>query len=53
MWVSASRATADGLVRVDRSMITVPEAMRNLTRRVAGEFDPYLDPMAGRHAVAV
>ncbi|MDR3534048.1 MAG: oxygen-independent coproporphyrinogen III oxidase [Rhodopila sp.] len=44
---------ADGLARVDRGVITVPEAARNLVRRVASAFDAYLDPAAGRHAVAV
>jgi oxygen-independent coproporphyrinogen III oxidase len=44
---------ADGLVRVDRGVIVVPEAMRALVRRVASAFDAYLDPAAGRHAVAV
>jgi oxygen-independent coproporphyrinogen III oxidase len=34
-------------------MITVPEAMRNLVRRVASAFDSYLDSATGRHAVAV
>lgn len=43
----------DGLVRVDRGMVTVPETMRNLVRKVASVFDSYLDPAAGRHAVAV
>lgn len=43
----------DGLVRVDRGVITVPEHARNLVRRVASAFDAYLDPAAGRHAVAV
>jgi len=44
---------ADGLARIDRGVITVPEASRNLVRRVASQFDAYLDPAAGRHAVAV
>lgn len=44
---------ADGLARIDRGVVTVPEAMRNLVRRVASVFDAYLDPAAGRHAVAV
>ncbi|HBK07330.1 MAG TPA: oxygen-independent coproporphyrinogen III oxidase [Acetobacteraceae bacterium] len=44
---------ADGLTRIDHGVITVPEAMRNLVRRVASVFDAYLDPTAGRHAVAV
>lgn len=43
----------DGLVRIERGAITVPETMRNLVRRVACVFDAYLDPAAGRHAVAV
>jgi len=44
---------ADGLARIDRGVITVPESARNLVRRVASAFDAYLDPVAGRHAVAV
>jgi len=44
---------ADGLARVDGGVITVPEESRNLVRKVASEFDAYLDPAAGRHAVAV
>lgn len=43
----------DGLARADRGVITVPESARNLVRRVASVFDAYLDPAAGRHAVAV
>jgi oxygen-independent coproporphyrinogen-3 oxidase len=44
---------ADGLARFDRGVITVPDSVRNLVRRVASVFDAYLDPAAGRHAVAV
>jgi coproporphyrinogen III oxidase-like Fe-S oxidoreductase len=44
---------ADGLARVESGVITVPEESRNLVRRVASQFDAYLDPAAGRHAVAV
>jgi oxygen-independent coproporphyrinogen III oxidase len=44
---------ADGLVRVDRGVIVVPEVGRALVRLVASAFDAYLDPAAGRHAVAV
>lgn len=44
---------ADGLAEVDGGVITVPESTRNLVRRVASVFDAYLDPAAGRHAVAV
>jgi oxygen-independent coproporphyrinogen-3 oxidase len=44
---------ADGLARVECGVVTVPEAARNLARRVASAFDAYLDPTAGRHAVAV
>lgn len=44
---------ADGLARIDCGVVTVPEAMRNLVRRVASVFDAYLDPATGRHAVAV
>lgn len=43
---------ADRLVRIDRAVVTVPEENRNLVRRVASAFDAYLDPPAGRHAVA-
>jgi oxygen-independent coproporphyrinogen III oxidase len=43
----------DGLARVDRGVISIPGEMRNLVRRVASVFDAYLDPAAGRHAVAV
>jgi oxygen-independent coproporphyrinogen-3 oxidase len=45
--------SADGLVRVERGVVTVPEAMRTLVRRVACVFDAYLQPAAKRHAVAV
>jgi oxygen-independent coproporphyrinogen-3 oxidase len=44
---------ADGLAKIDGGVITVPESSRNLVRRVASQFDAYLDPTAGRHAVAV
>ncbi len=44
---------ADGLVRVDRGVITVPETARTLVRRIACVFDAYLKPEEGRHAVAV
>jgi oxygen-independent coproporphyrinogen-3 oxidase len=44
---------ADGLAQVEGGVITVPESARNLVRRVASQFDAYLDPTAGRHAVAV
>lgn len=44
---------ADGLARIDRGIVTVPENARNLVRRVASAFDAYFDPAAGRHAVAV
>jgi oxygen-independent coproporphyrinogen III oxidase len=43
----------DGLARIDRGVITIPETARNLVRRVASAFDAYLDPTAGRQAVAV
>lgn len=43
----------DGLARIDRRMITVPEPASNLVRRVASVFEAYPDPAAGRHAVAV
>jgi oxygen-independent coproporphyrinogen-3 oxidase len=44
---------ADGLARIDRGVVTIPEAARALVRRVASVFDAYLDPAACRHAVAV
>jgi oxygen-independent coproporphyrinogen-3 oxidase len=44
---------ADGLVRVERGVVSVPASMRALVRLVASVFDAYLDPAAGRHAVAV
>jgi oxygen-independent coproporphyrinogen-3 oxidase len=44
---------ADGLVRVDRGVIGVPETARTLIRRIASVFDAYLRPEEGRHAVAV
>ena len=43
----------DGLATIESGVITVPEDARNLVRRVASAFDAYLDPAAGRHAVAV
>jgi oxygen-independent coproporphyrinogen-3 oxidase len=51
--VALQPLAVDGLVRVDRGVITVPEAMRALVRRVASAFDVHLDPATGRHAVAV
>lgn len=44
---------ADGLVRMDGGVITVPETGRTLVRRIACVFDAYLRPEEGRHAVAV
>jgi oxygen-independent coproporphyrinogen-3 oxidase len=44
---------SDRLVLVEDGVLTVPEAMRTLIRRVACVFDAYLQPSAGRHAVAV
>ncbi len=44
---------ADGLAQIDNGVVIVPEAARNLVRRVASVFDAYLDPAAGRHAPAV
>jgi oxygen-independent coproporphyrinogen-3 oxidase len=44
---------ADGLVQIDGGTIVVPEKARKLVRRVASAFDTWLDPAAGRHAVAV
>jgi oxygen-independent coproporphyrinogen-3 oxidase len=44
---------ADGLVHVGDGVITVLPDARNLVRRVASVFDAYLDPVLGRHAVAV
>jgi oxygen-independent coproporphyrinogen-3 oxidase len=57
-WLDAELAklqplVADGLVRVEGGVVTVPEPARKLVRRVASVFDAYLDPAAGRHAVAV
>ena len=43
----------DGLVRIDRGVVTVPESARTLVRRIACVFDAYLRPEEGRHAVAV
>jgi oxygen-independent coproporphyrinogen III oxidase len=51
--VALDPLVADGLVRIDCGVITVPEAARTLVRRVACVFDPYLNPQEGRHAVAV
>jgi oxygen-independent coproporphyrinogen III oxidase len=44
---------ADGLARIDRGVVTVPETARTLVRRIACVFDAYLRPEEGRHAVAV
>jgi len=44
---------ADGLVGVRGRAVSVPEESRALLRCVAAAFDAYLDPAAGRHAVAV
>ena len=44
---------ADGLVRNERGVITVPETARTLVRRIACAFDAYLRPEEARHAVAV
>jgi len=44
---------ADGLVSNEGGVLTVPEPMRALVRRVACVFDAYLHPESGRHAVAV
>ncbi len=57
-WLASEMAAlgpliADGLARNDDGVITVPEHARSLVRRVASVFDAYLDPGAGRHAVAV
>jgi oxygen-independent coproporphyrinogen III oxidase len=57
-WLDPEMATlqplvADGLARIEDGIVTVPESARNLVRRVASAFDAYLDPTAGRHAVAV
>jgi oxygen-independent coproporphyrinogen-3 oxidase len=57
-WLDAELAklqplVADGLARVQGGVVTVPESARNLVRRVASVFDAYIDPAAGRHAVAV
>ncbi|MGH7124747.1 MAG: oxygen-independent coproporphyrinogen III oxidase [Stellaceae bacterium] len=45
--------SADGLVRIDGGVITVPEGARTLVRRIAAVFDAYLRPEEARHAVAV
>jgi oxygen-independent coproporphyrinogen-3 oxidase len=45
--------SVDGLVRLDRGVVTVPEAARTLVRRIVCVFDAYFDPEQGRHAVAV
>lgn len=45
--------TADGLVQLDRGVVTVPDGARVLVRRVASVFDAYLNPNEHRHAVAV
>jgi len=44
---------ADGLVDLAGRTVIVPEGSRPLLRCVAAAFDAYLDPAAGRHAVAV
>jgi len=44
---------ADGLVRLDGRVATIPEEARPLLRCVAAVFDAYLEPESGRHAVAV
>lgn len=43
----------DGLVQMERGVVTVPERARTLVRRIACVFDAYLRPEEGRHAVAV
>jgi oxygen-independent coproporphyrinogen III oxidase len=43
----------DGLVRIERGVVAVPETARTLVRRIACVFDAYLRPEEGRHAVAV
>jgi oxygen-independent coproporphyrinogen-3 oxidase len=43
----------DGLVQMERGVVTVPERARTLVRRIACVFDTYLRPEEGRHAVAV
>lgn len=57
-WFAAEMAelrelAADGLAHVDHGVVSVPETVRGLVRRVASVFDAYLDPAAARHAVAV
>ena len=44
---------AEGLVLLDRGVITVPETARALVRRIACVFDAYFEPEQGRHSVAV
>ena len=45
--------TADGLVELDRGVVTVPDPARALVRRVASVFDAYLRLSERRHALAV
>jgi oxygen-independent coproporphyrinogen-3 oxidase len=57
-WLDAELArlqplVADGLARIEGGVVTVPDSARSLVRLVASAFDAYLDPAAGRHAVAV
>ena len=43
----------DGIVSIDGWTVTVDPEHQVLVRTVAAAFDAYLDPTAGRHAVAV
>lgn len=43
----------DGVARLDRGVVTIPDAARVLVRRVASVFDAYLDPNESRHTLAV
>jgi oxygen-independent coproporphyrinogen-3 oxidase len=50
---SLAEYEADGLVRLHRNEITVPDRYRPLIRSVAAVFDTYLQPDEGRHARAI
>ncbi len=43
----------DGIVEVDREVVTIPETFRPLSRTVAAVFDAYLRPEENRHARAI
>ena len=48
-----SSLAADGLVVVEGTRITVPEAMRPFMRKIAAVFDTYLQRSQMRHSHAV